>query len=64
VLKLGADMLAPFLAFLSDRSFVTGSTLANYKAAYITPLLKKPDLDPKNLQSYRPVSNFSVVSKL
>jgi hypothetical protein len=64
VFKLCADVLAPFLAFVSDRSFVTGSILANYKAAYITPLLKKPDLDPTNVQSYRPISQLSVVFKL
>ena len=62
--KLCADVLAPFLAFLSDRSFITGSMPANYKAAYITPLLKKPDLDPTNVHSYRSICNLSEVSKL
>jgi hypothetical protein len=36
VFKLCADVLAPFLAFLPDRSFVTGSIPASYKAAYTT----------------------------
>ena len=35
-----------------------------FKAAYITPLLKKPDLDPDDVRSYRPISNLSVLSKL
>lgn len=30
----------------------------------ITPLLKKADLDPADLKSYRPISNLSVISKL
>jgi len=35
-----------------------------FKAAYITPLLKKSDMDPADVRSYRPISNMSVVSKL
>ena len=35
-----------------------------FKSAYITPLLKKPDLDPADVKSYRPISNLSVISKL
>jgi len=30
----------------------------------MTPLLKKPDLDPADVKSYRPISNLSVLSKL
>ena len=30
----------------------------------MTPLLKKSDLDPANVQSYRPIANLSVLSKL
>ena len=35
-----------------------------FKAAYITPLLKKSDLDSADVLSYRPISNLSVLSKL
>ena len=35
-----------------------------FKVAYITPLLKKSDMDPADVWSYRPISNLSVVSKL
>ena len=63
--ELCADVLAPFLAFLYYRSFITGFMPANDKAAYITsPLFKKPDLDPTNVQSYRLICNLSEVSKL
>ena len=41
-----------------------GSVPASFKAAYITPLLKKPDLDPADPRSYRPIANLSVLSKL
>ena len=33
------------------------------RRTYITPLLKKPDLDPAENKSYRPISNLSVLSK-
>ena len=35
-----------------------------FKAAYVTPLLKKADLDSTDAKSYRPISNLSVSSKL
>ena len=35
----------------------------SFKSAYITPLLKKPDLDPAENKSYRPISHLSVLSK-
>ena len=35
-----------------------------YKSAYITPLLKKADLDSSDPKSYRSISNLSVLSKL
>jgi len=37
---------------------------AAFKDAFITPALKKPGLDVTNVQSCRPISNLSVVSKL
>ena len=36
----------------------------NYKSAFITPLIKKPGLDPADARSYQPIANLSVVSKL
>ena len=35
-----------------------------YKSAIVTPLLKKPSLDPNDLKNYRPVSNLSFMSKI
>ena len=34
------------------------------KSAYISPLLKKSNLDLADVKSYRPISNLSVTSKL
>ena len=35
-----------------------------FKESHITPLLKSPILDPDVLQSYRPVSNLTFLSKV
>jgi len=66
-LKSSIDMLAPFLVELFNRSLLhqlRSPVPTAFKAAYITPLLNKPDLDPADVQSYRPISNLSFVSKL
>jgi hypothetical protein len=62
--KLCVDELAHFLSRLFNRSFIDGAVPRLYKAAYITPRLKKPDLDPADVRPYRPISNLPVVSKL
>ena len=45
-------------------SFYHGTVPSFMKSAYITPRLKKADLDPTDAKSYRPISNLSVLSKL
>jgi len=64
LLKENVDVLAPFLVELFNRSMTLGVVPSVFKAAYITPLLKKTDLDPTDTKSYRPISNLSVLSKL
>jgi len=63
LLQDNADELAPFLTELFNRSLDQGTVPTIFKSAYITPLLKKPDLDPAESKSYRPISNLSVLSK-
>jgi len=64
LLKDNIVLLAPFLSFLFNWSIEHGMVPSVFKSAYITPLLKKPDLDPSDVSSYRPISNLSVISKL
>ena len=64
LLKDHADLLAPFLVELYNRSLFNGVVPDIFKAAYITPLLKKPDADPDDVKNYRPISNLTVLSKL
>ena len=52
------------LTELFIRSMSTGHFPSTFKEAFITPSIKKPGLDATNTQSYRPISNLSVVSKL
>ena len=51
------DVLAPFLVELFSRLLLQGAVLTVIKSAYITLLLKKPDLDPAENKSYRPISS-------
>jgi hypothetical protein len=64
LLKENIEVLAPFLVVLFNRSLALGVFPTPFKAAYITPLLKKADLDAADVRSYRPISNLSVLSKL
>ena len=64
VLKQTADLLAPYIADLFNRSLAAGHFPAGYKQAFITPVIKKPGLDAADASSYRPISNLPVLSKL
>jgi len=50
LLKDCADIAAPFLVELYNKCLQTGSVPASFKAAYITPLLKKSDLHSADVQ--------------
>jgi len=52
LLKDCADVMAPFLVELYNKSLQSGTVPALFKAAYITPLLKKSDLDSADVRSY------------
>jgi len=64
LLKENIKVLAPFLTDLFNKSLSTGTLPSIFKFAYITPRLKKPDLDTAEAKSYRPISNLTVLSKL
>lgn len=53
--------LAPFLSNFFGRSYADGAVPSAYKAAYVTSISKKPNLDPTDARSYRPISNLSFV---
>ena len=64
LLKGCAELLTPVLRDIINQSLDTGTVPTSFKTAYIIPLLKKSDLDPADVKSYRPISNLSIISKL
>jgi hypothetical protein len=64
VFKQIADLVAPFIVELFNRSLAAGHFPAGFKEAFITPLVKRPGLDATDVNSYRPISNLPVISKL
>jgi len=63
LLKDTVDLLAPFITTLFNKSLASGMFPAVFKSAYITPRLKKVSSHPADVKSYRPISNFPVLSK-
>jgi len=64
LLKEYTDSLLPFLTAIVNASLRDGSLPASQKYAIVSPLLKKPFLDPAELRNYRPVSNLTFASKV
>ena len=64
LLKQVADLVAPFIVELFNRSLAAGHFPAAFKEAFVTPIVKKSGLDATDVSSYRPISNLSVLSKL
>ena len=49
---------------MANVSFTSGKFPNSYKPAQITPILKKPSLDPSTPSSFRPISNLRTLGKL
>jgi len=63
LLKASVSLLALFLCRLFNWSLQHGTAPSSMKYAYVTPILKKTDLDSSDTKSCRPISNLSVLSK-
>ena len=64
IVKQLATTVAQPLTKIVNMSMETGRFPAALKHALVTPLLKKPGLDPDDLANYRPVSNLPFLGKL
>ena len=64
LVKRAAAQLAPILATLCNASFQAGSLPTSQKHALVSARLKKPQLDPADTNSYRPISQLLFASKL
>jgi len=57
-------MLADPISSMCNASLTEGVFPAALKQAIVRPRLKKPTLNPDDLNSYRPISNLSFISKV
>ena len=64
LLKKFADVLAIPITHIVNLSLSSGVFPDEMKLAFVTPLLKKPNLPLDDLNNYRPVSLLSFLSKL
>ena len=64
IVKQCVSILSPALARLMNLCLLNGLVPDSFKIAKITPVLKKPSLDPGEMKNYRPISNLMFVSKL
>ncbi|XP_035260141.1 uncharacterized protein LOC118220385 [Anguilla anguilla] len=58
--KLISPEIIPFIAHLINSSLTSGTFPSSFKRAHITPILKKPTLDPCLTQNYRPDNRLSL----
>ena len=58
-----SKIVAPYLSVLVNKSLLEGYFPDSEKVGIITPIIKA-NKDPKNLNSYRPVTSLSFISKL
>ena len=56
--------LTPFITELFNKSISNADFPKRFRIGEITPILKKPSLDPSVISNYRSVSNLSFLSKL
>ncbi len=65
--KLLKEILAEVIDHLLtiiNLSLSLGYDPKTFKFAAVKPLIKKPQLDPKDLVNYRPISNLPFLSKI
>jgi hypothetical protein len=64
LIKLCSTTFSEIVCHLANLSFSHGAFPQRYKSAFVTPLLKKPGLDPAIPSNYRPISNLNNISKI
>ena len=64
ILREFLDELLPFICIMCNVSLQQGLLPESQEAAIVTPILKKHDLDPDDVKSYRPISNLTFISKV
>ena len=63
-ITVAVEVAAPFIASLGNKYFEECIFVTSEKVALLRPTLKKPGLDVEDMNSFRPVSNLSFLSKI
>ena len=64
LLKACLDVLIIPITYIINASLCCGLFPQDFKRAHVTPVLKKKTLPKEELNSYRPISNLSFISKI
>uniref|UniRef100_A0AAZ1XVH5 Reverse transcriptase domain-containing protein n=1 Tax=Oreochromis aureus TaxID=47969 RepID=A0AAZ1XVH5_OREAU len=64
LVKSCLSSLLPLISAIIHSSLTTGIVPSLFKTALVTPVLKKPSLDPNNFNNLRPISNLPFISKI
>ena len=64
LIKSLSSPLSQLILEIVHNSFITGSIHNDLKHAIVIPIIKKGNLDPESLSSYRPISQLSIISKI
>ena len=62
ILKISANIIAPSLVYIINKSIISGSFPSMWKEAKVKPLFKSGDKD--DINNYRPISILPTISKL
>ena len=64
VVTMSRWLVSPYISTLFNISVVSDFVRPTLKEAYITPIIKKLQLERTDINNYQPTSNLSVISKL
>lgn len=57
-------VISPLITAIINTSLSSGSVPQSLKLAAVTPIIKKPGLNPDNPTNFRPISNLPFISKI
>ena len=64
IIKLCLPAISPLIVTIINSSLTSGFVPQTLKLAAVTPILKKPALDPDTISNFRPISNLPFLSKI
>ena len=63
IIKKFPGTMAPIIADIINISIALSAVPASLKEAWVTPILKKPSIDPENFKKFKPMSNLPFLAK-